>query len=165
MSSEPALNTVLASIRYAERSPTTSPTEKGYILHYAAPASFPQNNFNIVPQPNKKIRNLRTASLPYDKHGIKLASLDAQKTKDWQPEDFDDDDWIERVYLKELQRVLREELGAKEVTVFDWMLRKRASSFPKRNVGEVNEGEAQPSLSAHIGESKAFLYQNLVSNV
>lgn len=68
------------------------------------------------------------------------------------PELFDDDTWIENVYLPELHRSLCKALGAKDVTVFDWMLRKRAVSFPQRNVGEENEDQAQPSLSAHIGE-------------
>lgn len=82
---------------------------------------------------------------------MKIASLDSSTMS---PEKFDDDDWIEQVYLPELHRCLCKALGASDVTIFDWMLRKRAVSFPKRNVGEENEDAAQPSLSVHIGEYK-----------
>jgi hypothetical protein len=140
---------VTASIRYVQRSTLPAPSEKGYILHYAAPPNFPQNNFNITSYPNIKIHNLRTANLSYASHGMKLATLDNSAAMT--PDKFDDDDWIEQVYLPELHRCLCKTLGARDVTIFDWMLRKRAASFPKRSVGEENEGAAQPSLSVHIG--------------
>jgi hypothetical protein len=142
-------DTLLASVRYVTKDPKTAPDEKGYILHYAAPPGFPQNNFNIEPYSNIKMRSLRTANLTYEDHGMKIASIDSSQMR---PSDFDDDDWIERVYLPELHRAICKTLGAKDVTVFDWMVRKRAKSFPLRNVGEENEGENQPSLSAHIGK-------------
>ncbi|KAF2838489.1 hypothetical protein M501DRAFT_934638 [Patellaria atrata CBS 101060] len=139
-------DTITASIRYVRRDQRTDPNEKGYILHYAAPAGFPQNNFTIKSYPNVKVHNLRTsAHVRWESHGITLASLDSSQMK---PEYFDDDDWIERVYLPELHDCLCKVLGAQDVTIFDWMLRKRAISFPVRKEGE--EEAAQPSLSAHI---------------
>ena len=77
-----------------------------------------------------------------------IASLDSSGMR---PEDFDDD-WIERVYLPELHSCICRAMGAEEVIIFGWMLRKRSKSFPKRNVGEENEEAPQPSLSAHIGK-------------
>lgn len=142
------VDAITASIRYARQDQKTDPDEKGYILHYAAPPGFPQNNFVIESYPGIRVHNLRTAGIRYEDHGITLASLDSSQMK---PEDFDDDEWIERVYLPELHRCLCKALGAEDVTIFDWMLRKRAASFPKRNSGEDNEEAAQPSLSAHIG--------------
>lgn len=68
-----------------------------------------------------------------------------------QPENFDDDDWIENEYLPELHQCICDALGAQDVTIFDWLLRKRSPSFPQREMGEKNEGAIQPSLSAHIG--------------
>ncbi|KAK4163827.1 hypothetical protein QBC43DRAFT_263262 [Cladorrhinum sp. PSN259] len=142
-------DTVTATIRYAQRDATRSASEKPYILHYAAPEGFPQNNFTIKPVHGIKIRNLRTAGISYEEHGIKLASLnDSSQMHDAQK--FDDDDWVESVYLPELHRSISEALGARDVTVFDWMIRKRARSFPIRNVGDENEDAHQPSLSAHI---------------
>ena len=140
---------VLASVRYVRKDEKTAPDEKGYILHYAAPPGFPQNNFSIEPYHGIKMHNLRAAGLKYADLGIKIASIDSSQMR---PEDFDDDEWIERVYLPELHRSLCKALGAQDVTIFDWMLRKRAASFPQRNVGEKNEDQAQPSLSAHIGK-------------
>jgi hypothetical protein len=78
-----------------------------------------------------------------------IASLNSSRMR---PEYFDDDEWIEQVYLPEMHSCICKALGAQDVTIFDWMLRKRAKSFPKRDVGEENEGAAQPSLSAHIGQ-------------
>jgi len=143
------LDAISASIRYVRKDEKTNSDEKGYILHYAAPPGFPQNNFTIKSHPGIKIHNLRTAGLKYKDHGITIASLDSSQMK---PEYFDDDDWIEKVCLPELHSCLCKALGAQDVTIFDWMLRKRAASFPRRNIGEKNEDQPQPSLSAHIGE-------------
>jgi hypothetical protein len=145
---------VLASLRYVRKDEKAlNPDEKGFILHYAAPPDFPQNNFTIESYSGIEMHNLRTARLKWEDHGMKIASLDSSQMK---PENFDDDDWIERVYLPELYRCLCKVMGAQDVTVFDWMLRKRAASFPQRNVGEKNEDQPQPSLSAHIGELGLF---------
>jgi hypothetical protein len=138
-----------ATIRYVRRDSERLATEKPFILHYAAPPGFPQNNFAIDSFPGIKIHNLRTAGISYQDHGMMIASLNSSSMR---PEDFDDDEWIERVYLPELHSCICSALGAGDVTIFDWMLRKRAKSFPKRNVGEENQGAAQPSLSAHIGK-------------
>ncbi|KAF9740277.1 hypothetical protein PMIN06_010400 [Paraphaeosphaeria minitans] len=138
---------ILASVRYIVKDPATPPDEKGYILHYAAPPGFPQNNFKIEPYKNIKIHDLRNSPLSYSENGMKIANINSG---DMKPELFDNDSWIERVYLPELHRSLCKALGANDVTIFDWMLRKRAVSFPQRNKGEDNEDQAQPSLSAHI---------------
>jgi hypothetical protein len=140
---------VLASIRYVRKDEKTESDEKGYILHYAAPPGFPQNNFSIEPYNGIKIHNLRSANLKFEEHGLKIAHINSSRMT---PADFDDDSWIETVYLPEMHRALCKALGAQDVTIFDWMLRKRAASFPARNAGEQNEDQPQPSLSAHIGE-------------
>lgn len=51
---------------YAQRDATRNASEKSYILHYAAPEGFPQNNFTIKPVHGIKIRNLRTAGISYE---------------------------------------------------------------------------------------------------
>jgi hypothetical protein len=144
---------ISGTIRYVRRDDERPANEKPYILHYNAPEGFPQNNFTIQSYPDITIRNLRTSpKITYEDNGIKLASLNKAVISRWSPEDFDDDDWIEREYLPELHDSLCKALGAEDVTIFDWMLRKRSSSFPKRNPGEDNEEAPQPSLSAHIGK-------------
>lgn len=148
---------ILASIRYVEKNAKTESDEKGYILHYDS-GDFPQNNFTIEPYKGIKMHNFRAAGISYDDIGIKIANIDDSGMK---PENFDDDDWIERVYLPELHRTLCRTLGAKDATIFDWMLRKRAVSFPQRNVGESNEDQPQPSLSAHIDYTTAELESRL----
>jgi hypothetical protein len=94
------------------------------------------------------------SGIAYEEHGIGIASLNNDGMK---PEYFNDDDWVERVYLPELHRCVCAALGAKDMTIFDWMLRKRAPSFPTRKPGEENEEAHQPSLSAHIGELRDIM--------
>ncbi|KEY64149.1 hypothetical protein S7711_03443 [Stachybotrys chartarum IBT 7711] len=138
---------VTASIRYVQRDENRLTSEKPYILHYDAPEGFPQNNFTIQSYSGIQIQNLRSAGLSYEEHGLAIAPLG---NSGWDPALFDDDDWIEQTYLPELHRSVCKELGAKDMTVFDWMLRKRSASFPERNQDEVNVEAVQPSLSAHI---------------
>jgi hypothetical protein len=144
---------ITATIRYVQRDGTQDVSEKPYILHYAAPNGFPQNNFTIKPVHGIKIHNFRSAGIAYEDHGIGMASINSDGMK---AENFDDDDWVERVYLPELHRSVCAALGAKDMTIFDWMLRKRAPSFPVRKPGEENEESHQPSLSAHIGKIISF---------
>ncbi|KAI4162411.1 MAG: hypothetical protein LQ342_003977 [Letrouitia transgressa] len=148
-------DSVVATVRYARRENERLATEKPYILHYAAPLGFPQNNFAIDSFPGIEMHNLRSAGISYQEHGMMVASLDSSGMR---PEDFNDDEWIERVYLPELHRCICRALGAQDVTIFDWMLRKRSKSFPSRSVGEENEEAAQPSLSAHIGQLVSLLW-------
>jgi hypothetical protein len=151
-------DTMIASIRYVKKNKDVDPSEKGYILHYAAPPGFPQNNFSIEPYSDIKVHNLRTEERRrYEDLGIKIAPINSSQMR---PEYFEDDDWIERVYLPELHRSIITALGAKDITIFDWMLRKRAASFPQRNMGEKNEDQTQPSLSAHIGECSVLAQIN-----
>jgi hypothetical protein len=141
-------DTLLAEIRYVQKDTKIASDVKGYILHYEAPPGFPQNNLKIEPYKGIKIHNLRMSGVKYKDHEIRIASINSSQMKS---EDFDDDEWIERVYLPELHRSLCHSLGAKDITILEWMLWKRVVSFPQRNVGEVNKDQAQPSLSAHIG--------------
>lgn len=153
---------VVGTIRYVKRDDNRDSSEKPYILHYAAPKGFPQNNFSIEPVHNINIHNLRTAGISYEEHGFTFASLDSSKMR---PQYFDDDDWIERVYLPELHRCVCKALGSQDVTVFDWMLRKRSPSFPKRQEGEDNVEDHQPSLSAHIGKSGLVCRSRFLSSM
>lgn len=69
-----------------------------------------------------------------------MATLDDDDDSDRDlslPDRFDDD-WVERVYLPKLHAAVCRTLGARDMTVFDWMLRKWAASFPKRYEGEKN---------------------------
>lgn len=141
-------NTITATVRYVHRDNKRPENEKPYILQYTTPTGFPANNFEINPVPGIKIRNFRTANLSYEDHGIKVATIDSRKM---QPENFDDDDWIEKEYLPELHQCVCEALGAQDVTIFDWLLRKRSPTFPLRENRDKNEEAIQPSLSAHIG--------------
>ncbi|KAK4201193.1 hypothetical protein QBC40DRAFT_324984 [Triangularia verruculosa] len=144
----------VATVRYVKRDKKNDSSVKPYILHYAAPKDFPQNNFAIEPVNGIGIHSLRTAGLSYEDHGMTITSID---DSNMQPKDFDDDDWIESHYLPKLHDAVCLALGAKEMTVFDWMLRKRSRSFPKRAEGEENVDDHQPSLSAHIDYTEAEL--------
>lgn len=145
---------LIATVRYVKRDEGRDASQKPYILHYAAPKGFPQNNFVIEPVHGIPIHNLRVAGLDYNERGITMATID---DSDLGPDLFDDDNWIERVYLPRIHQAVCRTLGAKDMTVFDWMLRKRAPSFPRRQEGEENVEAHQPSLSAHIDYTQAEL--------
>jgi hypothetical protein len=148
----------VATVRYVKRDEKRDSTEKPYILHYAAPEGFPQNNFSIEPVHGIQLHNLRTAKLDYNEHGMAMATIDDSNLD---ADRFDDDDWVESVYLPRLHKAICHALGAKDMTVFDWMVRKRAPSFPRRCEGETNVDAHQPSLSAHIDYTEAELDSRL----
>ncbi|KAB5511561.1 hypothetical protein GE09DRAFT_1047535 [Coniochaeta sp. 2T2.1] len=130
-------NPFVATVRYVKRDEARDRTEKPYILYYAAPKGFPQNNFVFEPIHSIRIYNLRTAGLDYNEHGMTIAAVD---DRGLDPDRFDDD-----------------------MTVFDWMLRKRAPSFPQCQDGEDNVDAHQPSLSAHTDYTEAELDSRVAS--
>lgn len=63
--------------------------------------------------------------------------------------DFEDEDKIERDYLPVIHDCLKESLGAEEVCIFDYMVRRREAAFPYQ--AKSKDSSPQPALSAHIG--------------
>jgi hypothetical protein len=133
------------TIRYARADNEALQHEKAYILNYDPPPGVPKSNFVIDYYPGIQIRNLRTAGLSFRANGITMTDLDGCMPR----EDFDDEAKVEAFYLPQLHAALRRALGADEVYIFDYMIRKREAAFPFQPKGK--DKSPQPALSAHIG--------------
>ena len=137
----------VSTIRYAQADSEALINEKAYILNYPTPQGIPKSNFKIDFFPGIKIHNLRTASLNWHENGVTTAKLPGCMPK----EDFDDEEKIEKSYLPDVHRCLLDTLGAEEVCIFDYMIRKREPAFPYQ--AKSKDNAPQPALSAHIGKS------------
>ncbi|KAJ1324109.1 cephamycin C biosynthesis protein [Microdochium nivale] len=141
-------DTVVATLRYARAEDNEALlTEKAYILNYTPPAGLPKSNFTIDFFPGIQIRSLREAeaTMTWDSSGVKLARLAGY---DMAKDDFDDEAVIEKRYLPLVHESLRTALGAEEVCIFDYMVRRREPAFPYQ--AKDKDGSPQPALSAHI---------------
>ena len=137
---------VIATLRYANADSEALETEKPYILHYKAPPGLPMSNFKIDFVSDIKIRNLRTAKLNWNDSGMQLAKLGGCMPK----QDFEDEQRIEKDYLPVVHDCLKRVMGAEEVCIFDYMVRRREPAFPYQP--ESKDSAPQPALSAHIGK-------------
>jgi hypothetical protein len=137
---------IVATLRYARGDGENLLNEKAYILNYPAPPEIPKSNFPIEFYPNIQISSLRSANLSYLENGIAMANLPRCMPK----EDFDDEVKVEKLYLPDVHRCIRDTLGAEEVYIFDYMIRKREPAFPFQLASKDNA--PQPALSAHIGK-------------
>lgn len=138
-------DTVVSTLRYANADNEALKTEKAYILNYTAPPGVPKSNFKIDFVSDIKIRNLRTANLDWDESGVRMATLEDGMPK----EAFVDEEKIEKNYLPVVHDCLKRVLGAQEVCIFDYMVRRREPAFPYQPKSKDNA--PQPALSAHIG--------------
>ncbi|KAI6383229.1 hypothetical protein MCOR25_000150 [Pyricularia grisea] len=137
-------DTLVSTLRYANADSEALKEEKAYILNYTAPPGLPKSNFKIDFVPDITIRNLRTADLTWDESGIRLARLSSCMPK----QDFEDEAKIESEYLATVHECLKRTLGAQEVCIFDYMVRRREPAFPYQPKSMDNA--PQPALSAHI---------------
>ena len=138
---------LVSTLRYARADNEALVYEKAYILNYPTPPDVPKSNFVIDFYPGIPIHNLRTANLNFGDNGIAIAQLPSCMPK----EDFDSEEKVEELYLPEVHECIRETLGAKEVYIFDYMIRKREPAFPFQS--KTKDNAPQPALSAHIGKS------------
>jgi hypothetical protein len=115
-------------------------------LNYPTPPEIPKSNFVIDFFPGIKINNLRTANVNFRENGLAIAKL----TNCMPKEDFEDEGKVEKAYLPEVHECIRQTLGAEEVYIFDYMIRKREASFPYQP--KTKDNAPQPALSAHIGK-------------
>ncbi|SMR43160.1 unnamed protein product [Zymoseptoria tritici ST99CH_1E4] len=148
-------DTVVATLRHAQSNDERLSKEKPYIITYPVASDIPRTNFLIEFFSNIKIHDMRAADLDYHECGFKMAKLD----KNLPREDFDDESKIEKLYLPIVQRCLKKALGAKEVFIFDHMLRKRKPEFPFHPA--TKDTVPQPALSAHIDYTNAEVEERL----
>jgi hypothetical protein len=118
--------------------------EKPYSLRFTPPEGFPRANIKLD-RHEVEIEDVRnTRDLNFDTDGIAITKFESKMSYD----DYDDDDVVKDVYLREVADHLRKILGAEHVQIFEHTVRKRHETFP------ISTGEPyrynQPTSIAHI---------------
>lgn len=119
--------------------------EKPYSLRYTPPSGFPRANIEVE-QHKILVDDVRPhlASLSLAKYGCKILPIASRM----QYADFDDEESIKAVYLREVADLLCQHLGAQRVQIFEHTVRRRHPEFP------ISTGEAyrwnRPTSIAHI---------------
>jgi hypothetical protein len=125
--------------------------EKPYSLRFTPPSAFPPSNIKLANY-NITIKNVRTRSEPLDffHHGFQLLPFQSQLPY----AQFDDDDAVKRVYLREVANLIKTFLGARKVQIFEHTVRKRHAEFP------ISTGESyrwnQPTSIAHVDTTMSW---------
>lgn len=119
--------------------------EKPYSLRFTPPENFPRSNITLEKH-DVTIRNIRPTlkTLSFEKDGLTIMNLESRMSYD----DFDNEEKLINIYLREVADSLCAFLGAVHVQIFEHTVRKRHSIFP------VSTGEPykynQPTSMAHV---------------
>jgi len=125
--------------------------EKPYSLRFTPPSAFPPSNIKLTNH-DIIIKDVRTCSEPLNffKHGLQLLPFQSKLPY----EQFDDDDAVKRIYLREVANLIKEFLGAQKVQIFEHTVRKRHAEFP------ISTGESyrwnQPTSIAHVDTTTSW---------
>ena len=92
-------------------------TEKPYSLRFVPPETFPRSNIALERHKDVSIVDIRSKvhQLSFEKNGFRIMQLQSKMHYD----DFDDEEKIVKIYLREVANKLRDELGAKHVHIFE----------------------------------------------
>ena len=95
-------------------------TEKPYSLRFTPPTGFPRTNIKLEKH-DIKIRNIRGSGLKpsFTEDGCSLLDLRTEM----QHADFDDEEKIKEIYLKEVSNCLKTFLSAQHVQIFEHTVR------------------------------------------
>ena len=125
--------------------------EKPYSLRFTPPSAFPPSNIKLTNR-NIIINDVRSRSEPleFSRHGFQLLPFQSQLPY----AQFDDDDAVKRIYLREVANLIKEFLGAQKVQIFEHTVRKRHIEFP------ISTGESyrwnQPTSIAHVDTTTSW---------
>ncbi|KAF2656294.1 putative CmcJ-like methyltransferase [Lophiostoma macrostomum CBS 122681] len=119
--------------------------EKPYSLRFEPPPNFASSNIKLENHPIT-VRNIRACQSPpkLTRNGFGIVPFHSRMGYD----DFEDDELVKEVYLREAADLLRVLLGANKVQIFEHTVRKQHETFP------ISTGEAyrwnQPTSIAHV---------------
>ncbi|KAI9656218.1 MAG: hypothetical protein M1821_004881 [Bathelium mastoideum] len=119
--------------------------DKPYSLRFTPPEDFPRANI-ILEKHDIDVRDIRDDlnSLTFKKDGVAVVPFDSTMSS----KDFDDEDAIKDIFLKEVSNLLKQLLKAQHVQIFEHTVRKRHETFP------ISTGEPyhynQPTSIAHV---------------
>jgi hypothetical protein len=119
--------------------------EKPYSLRFTPPEEFPRANIKLE-RHAISVKDIRNRAEPFTFHDNGFQILPFQSRMQYG--DFDDDEIVKQIYLREAANLLRDFLGAQKVQIFEHTVRKRHAEFP------ISTGEAyrwnQPTSIAHV---------------
>lgn len=142
MESAMDLESLTAPISYVASIPEG---EKAYHMMYGDSGDLPRTNITRKWH-ETTFYNIRgkESLLSFTANGVAVCKLDTAMTY----YDFDNDETVWNVYFKELESYLQEFLGARDVKLFRYGIRKRHAEFP------ISTGKdyqfAQPTSIAHV---------------
>lgn len=118
-----------------------APKERAYTYMYDPPAGVARENFVYAPRwaPIADARACRTA-LSIHREGYELRSAETAVT------DFRDEQQIREIYYPEIQALVRNVTGAREVHVFDHQVRKREAGRPALTFGRHGDGKSPAAV-------------------
>ena len=125
--------------------------EKPYSLRFTPPSTFPRANIKLEKH-TISINDIRSKHKPvtFAQHGFEILPFKSRLPY----ADFDDDDAVKRVYLREAANLIRDFLGAQNVQIFEHTVRKRHEEFP------ISTGESykwnQPTSIAHVDTTTSW---------
>lgn len=109
---------VLTHTHYLQRDKLYA-TEKPYSLRFTPPQGFPRANIRLEKR-HIKIRDIRELPKPsFSEDGCTL--LDLQTEMEYH--DFDDEEKVKEVYLKEVANCLKAFLSAQHIQIFEHTVR------------------------------------------
>lgn len=111
---------VTSSINFFNAS-LPGPIKKPYQLKFEGPNGFPATNIETK-EHTQKFVDVRGSEASYSiaRHGFAIMRLGQNMT----PADYDDDDQVHGVYLKQVADGLKEMLGASRVQIFEHIVRR-----------------------------------------
>lgn len=122
--------------------------QRPYLLIYEPPAGFPKSNIKLEKHRDMELEDIRGHEdiFSLEAHGFQIMKIKSKLPQ----EDFDDDDLVKNIYLKEVANHVRDLFGAKNVQIFEHLLRKRHEIYPI-STGAPYEYN-QPTSVAHVGK-------------
>jgi hypothetical protein len=125
--------------------------EKPYSLRFTPSSAFPPSNIKLANH-NITVKDVRARSQPLEffQNGMQLLTFQSQLPY----AQFDDDEAVKRVYLREVANLIKDFLGAQKVQIFEHTVRKRHAEFP------ISTGESyrwnQPTSIAHVDTTMSW---------
>jgi hypothetical protein len=120
-------------------------TEKPYSLRFPPPEGFPRQSTKLE-EHEIDVQDVRKSGpLSFAVEGCTVLNLQSSMEYD----DYDDEEKVKDIYLREVANRLREFFGASKVQIFEHRVRKRHVNFPIAT-GESYQYD-QPTSVAHVG--------------
>lgn len=133
---------VLSSTHFLKRDKLYE-TEKPYSLRFTPPDGTPRANI-LLERHDINVKDVRGKNLSFDHDGAVVVQLESKLNY----HDFDEEDQVQNVFLKEVANLLKNLLRAQHVQIFEHTIRKRHETFP------ISTGEPyrynQPTSIAHV---------------